>query len=1016
MKPERWDEVDKILQSVLERDPAEREAYLDRVCGGDDQLRHAVMTVIASHEQAGTFMASPALQHGFADDAKLKPGDSVGPYRIRKAIGKGGMGEVYLAEHSTLNREVALKILPEHFLNDPQRVQRFRQEARAVLALNHPNVVTVYDIGEAGGVHFISTEFVEGQTLRERMAHARLTVSEAIEIAAQVAGAIAYAHDKGVIHRDLKPENIMLRPDGYVKVLDFGIAKLTERGAATTTDPNEAQTRMKVETSPGMVMGTPHYMSPEQARGKKVDERTDTWSLGAVLYEMLTGRPPFEGETPSDIIGLILQRDAAPLSSLMPDAPPELERIVSKALDKAQDERYQTAKDFLGDLRRFKRRYEHEADIERSILPGQSPQIAAQISTGGQQASVTGAGEAAASTAVMAHTTSSAEYIVSEFKRHRVGLLIALAALVVVVAAVGFGLYRVWSQRGAGQTVADGSNARALKMTPLPVNGIVRDAVLSPDGKYVVYKLKSSEQASAASLWVKHIPTDSEVQILPPTKNYLSLDAFTADSNYVYYAERNIDTNVESFNRVPVVGGAPKKLLDNINDLDSCVISPDGKQFAGVRTDKGTSTLLVANEDGTGERPLATRGGAHEWFDGSPAWSPDGHTIACFAGSDVGGRYDTLVAVNVADGAQKKIGTMKWATLTSNSIVWLPGSSGMIVSAGESLAAPKQVWYVSYPDGAARRLINDLNNYTVGSVTADAKTLLAIQYETLTDVWVGSVDGGAGQFKQMTFTNADDVSSPAAWAPDGRIVLASTAGGKRILWVINADGSNRRQLLSGTDEDYGASVSPDGHSVAFTSLRNGGIPHIWRVDMDGRNLRQLTFGDSEDQRARWTPDGKWLVFQTFRVEGKLRIWKMPAEGGEAVQLSDKSLNLFDVSPDGKLLACYDADASQPGRTKVSLLPIEGGQPTKVLELPPASGGMLSWTSDGRAVTYVSSPDGVSNIWTVPLDGSPPKQLTHFSPGPDAHNINFYAFARDGKRLAITRSRVTNSLVLITDFK
>jgi len=257
MKPERWDQVDKILQSVLERDPAERGAYLDQVCAGDEQLREAVLTVMASSEHDGTFMKSPLVQvsgDDLGDDSKLKEGDSIGPYRIRKPLGRGGMGEVYLAEHTSLSREVALKILPEHFLDDAQRVQRFRQEARAVLALNHPNVVTVYDIGEASGVHFISTEFVEGQTLRERMTQARLAISEAIEIATQAAGAISYAHEKGVIHRDIKPENIMLRPDGYVKVLDFGIAKLTER-QATTADPNEAQTRVRVETSPGMVLG-----------------------------------------------------------------------------------------------------------------------------------------------------------------------------------------------------------------------------------------------------------------------------------------------------------------------------------------------------------------------------------------------------------------------------------------------------------------------------------------------------------------------------------------------------------------------------------------------------------------------------------------------------------------------------------------------------------------------------------------------------------------------------------------
>ncbi len=251
-----------------------------------------------------------------------------------KPLGAGGMGEVYLAEHTTQSREVALKILPAHFLDDPQRVQRFRQEARAVLALNHPHVVTVYDIGDAAGVHFISTEFVEGETLRQRMAHARLTVSEAIEIAAQVAGAIAYAHEKGVIHRDIKPENIMLRPDGYVKVLDFGIAKLTERRSeTTTTDPKEALTRMKVETSPGVVMGTVHYMSPEQARGEELDSRTDVFSFGAVLYEMATGRQPFVGNTMAVIFEGILNRAPVSPVRLNPDLPPELERIVNKALE-----------------------------------------------------------------------------------------------------------------------------------------------------------------------------------------------------------------------------------------------------------------------------------------------------------------------------------------------------------------------------------------------------------------------------------------------------------------------------------------------------------------------------------------------------------------------------------------------------------------------------------------------------------------------------------------------------------
>lgn len=1011
MKPERWDELDKILQSALERAPAEREAYLNEACAGDEQLRHAVLTVIASHEQAGTFMASPVLQHAFANDSNLKQGDSVGPYRIRKPIGRGGMGEVYLAEHSTLNREVALKILPYHFLNDAQRVQRFRQEARAVLALNHPNVVTVYDIGEAGGVHFISTEFVEGQTLRERMAHARLTVSEAIEIAAQVAGAIAYAHDKGVIHRDLKPENIMLRPDGYVKVLDFGIAKLTERSAATTTDPNEAQTRMKVETSPGMVMGTPHYMSPEQARGKKVDERTDTWSLGAVLYEMLTGWPPFEGETASDVIGLILQRNPASLSSRVADAPAELERIVSKALDKAQDERYQTAKDFQADLRRFKRRYEHETDVERSMPPGESAQIAAQVSTGGQPASATGAGEAAASTAVMAHTTSSAEYIVSEFKRHRTGILIGVMALALILASIGFVSYKYLKRHAA-----DSASSPAVKITPLPINGILANVgwnsvAISPDGKYVVYVLLTHNEKGedVQSMWEMYRPTGDAKQILPPSRDSCGGLSFANDGDYVYYWLSSEERHQVSLYKISLIGGAPKKLIDNIKRANFSP-APDGKRVALTRVEEnGSSSLLVANEDGTGERLLVNRAGETVWLYGTPAWSPDGRTVTCFAGSYQGGTHGTLLMVNVEDGAAKEIGTAKWFAV--GGAMWLHDGSGLLVSADDYRTAPTQIWYISYPDGAARRVTNDLNNYFLTSATADSQMLLAVQEKHPMDIWVTPVGGDAGQAKQITFTRGDGRSG-IAWTPDGRIVFDTT--GNSNLWVMKADGSDRRQITTGSDNIFNPSVSPDGRYVAFISFRDG-LPHVWRVDLDGGNLRQLTFGDSEDTRPRITPDGHWVIFNSFRNTGKMTPWKVSTDGGPPIQLSDKQMQCDKASPDGKLVICGD-DFQPQGKWKIILLPIEGGEPVKVIEPPDGFFGVPGWTTDGRGIVLLHNVSGSDNLWKLPLDGGPPQPLTNLKDSSLQSTLLRYAFSPDGKMLAFTRSNSSSDMVLISNFK
>ena len=355
----------------------------------------------------------------------LGTGTKLGRYEIRSKIGEGGMGEVYLATDTELNRSVALKILPETLAANQQRLQRFIQEARAASALNHPHILTIYEVGTIGDSRFIATEFIDGETLRQHMSQG-LKLSAALEIAIETAGALSAAHAAGIIHRDIKPENIMVRRDGYVKVLDFGLAKLSETASATT-DP-EAATRAMVNTADGMVMGTANYMSPEQAKGTRVDARTDIWSLGAMLYEMVAGQVPFSGDTPTETISFILLKEPAPLTRFAPHAPGELERIVSKALTKDREERYQTMKDLLIDLRALKRKLEVDAEIERTV----APDIRATISTSGQVQ--TASGSTRALTAAPASTTSSAEYLVTGIKRHK--LAIALAVIVLAVGGV----------------------------------------------------------------------------------------------------------------------------------------------------------------------------------------------------------------------------------------------------------------------------------------------------------------------------------------------------------------------------------------------------------------------------------------------------------------------------------------------------------------------------------------------------------------------------------------------------
>src|ERR1051326_4602993 len=418
--PQRWQEIDRIFAAALVREPAERAAFLDQACGGDEQLRKEVESLIA-HDVPESLVGGVAVGEATRllarDKARALTGERIGPYVISKSIGAGGMGEVYLAK-DRLGRMVALKLLNRHFERDKSGIARFQQEAQTLLALNHPHIVTIYDIDQADNVYYIASELVEGETLRQRLDQGEIALEEYLEIAIQVATALAAAHEKGIVHRDIKPENIMIRRDGYVKVLDFGIAKLTEPPSAT--DP-ESPTIRQVNTAEGVVVGTAAYMSPEQARGLPVDARTDIFSLGVVIYEMVAAHLPFEGSTASDVMASILNdKEAHPLARYTREVPAELERIVEKALRKDRDQRYQSIKDMLLDLRTLKHKLEVNAEIERTGAPD-------HVMTNGERAP---AATKTTAPAAASQKTSSAEYIVKQVGLHKRGVIIALGAII----------------------------------------------------------------------------------------------------------------------------------------------------------------------------------------------------------------------------------------------------------------------------------------------------------------------------------------------------------------------------------------------------------------------------------------------------------------------------------------------------------------------------------------------------------------------------------------------------------
>src|SRR5262245_51890314 len=428
MRPERWRQIERLYHAALEREASRRADFLAETCMGDEALRLKVESLLAYEEQAKDFIETPAYVFGaelFAETTdETVIGERLGPYRILSPIGAGGMGEVYLAQDTRLGRRVALKLLPARFTTDTDRVRRFAWEARAASALNHPNIITIYDIGNISGAHFIATEFIEGQTLRQRMATGGLTFLTSVELAIQIASALDSAHEAGIIHRDIKPENVMVRPDGLVKVLDFGLAKLTER--QTNTIDRQASTDVGTETEAGAVMGTARYMSPEQARGLKVDARTDIFSLGVTLYEMVAGHAPFTGPSACDVIAALLEHEPVPLTRHSPEAPAELERIVSKALRKDREERYQTTNDLLVELKGLKRELEFEARTGRANQP----------TAPGRRRAIEPAPEPAARRTPNAG--SLVRSLVRGMVRHKQGVVAALATLAVALAGIAY--------------------------------------------------------------------------------------------------------------------------------------------------------------------------------------------------------------------------------------------------------------------------------------------------------------------------------------------------------------------------------------------------------------------------------------------------------------------------------------------------------------------------------------------------------------------------------------------------
>ncbi len=878
-------------------------------------------------------------------------GATVSHYEILDKLGSGGMGTVWKAHDQQLGRMVALKFLPPEMSRDRQAIERFLREARAAAALNHPHICGVYEFGEHDGTSFIAMECLEGQTLRDRLEGRPLPINRVLDWSYQIADALEAAHARGIVHRDLKPANIFVTQRG-IKVLDFGLAKMTTAKnltELTTVGGRSAATDPQL-TSPGTTIGTVAYMSPEQAGGEELDARTDLFSLGVVMYEIATGALPFKGNTAAATFGAILHKPHVPPSQLNPEVPPELERIINKALEKDRELRYQSAAEIRADLKRLQR------DSESGRI-GSATRIAVE--------------------------NEKPEPV----PRRKPLMMVAIAALVILGALAAYVVLR-----SGRKTLASTLRWEQLSLSRLTTSGSSSQAAISPDGRYVVHV---REEAGNESLWLRQVATSSNVQIVRPAEIHYTGLIFSPDGNFIYFGTHEKNAYISNLFVLPVLGGAPRKIA---SDVDSPVsFSPDGNTIAFLRQrgDDGGTSIIMTDTNGGNERTVV-RTNLPDLLRGQPVWSPDGKILVS-ALMHLSGTYGySVVAYPAGGGAATPLGKGKLFFNIAD-LKWLPDQSGLIIDAADTdnLGTP-QLWIAPYPDGEVRRFTNDLNSYRSVSLSASGKQIVTVQ--RVIKAAVSTSQGGASATPFQTRQSDLDGVNGIAWLGSDRLLFSA---GQEI-WSARPDGSDARSVTPGVPIAVQPSASADGKTVVFTSGQGGGI-HIWRADADGNNRRQLTHSEFEVQ-GKITPDGKWLVYIEIS-NGKLTVNRMSAEGSDPVVLASPRGEWFAVAPDGKRIA-YSTTDPQLHRSQAAIISIDGGPVLQTVDLPFRS---FQWAPDGRGLQYYDRVNGVENIWEQPLDGGKPRQVTHFT----SDLIFQFAWSPDGSRLALSRGTTSSDVILLT---
>lgn len=920
-------------------------------------------------------------------------GEKLGRYEIRKKIGAGGMGEVFLATDERLDRNIALKVLLPEFCCDDERVQRFKLEARTVSALNHPGIITIHEIGEENERLFIATEYVDGETLREKIEKGELNLLQSLKIAEQIADALAVAHDAGIVHRDIKPENIMIRRDGYAKILDFGLAKPRWISKAVGT---EDETIQLVKTQPGMVMGSVRYMSPEQARGKETDERTDVWSLGVVLYEMLTGKNPFEGDTVSDSLAAVIHVEPQTIKT----APEELQEILHKALQKKSSDRYASIKDFALDLKDSRDEIEHDSTSRRANSFNLTKAVGVH-NTGENKTLIHQTVSAEGEPASDQNKTQAYSGVSTAPKKRFYFPVAAVVCAAVLAVGAWFVLPKI---------LGSPPKFQSIQVSRLTDTGRARAAAVSPDGKLVAFV---NSQDGKQNLSVSQVATGSSVEIVAPTNLEFHQPTFTPDGDYVFYVSN--DRGIGTAYQVSTLGGQSKKIL---TDIDSPVtFSPDGKRFAFIRHNptEGGDTIFIVNADGTNLTPFVqTKEVGYDKFT-DLAWSPDGERflVGVFKGAVESSQKMQIAIIELGDKSLRPVNDRAWQK--AGGFQWLADGESFVFVGMPNIGDTMQIRQMQFPGGEMKQITNDTNDYVSLSISSDGAAMMTTKVETISSFW--SFVPSTKELKQVVNESKNLLGyAGLSQMPDGRILFSKMTDKEINIFSVNENGGDEKQLTRDSGFNMQPVAAPDGKHILFVSNRDS-TNGIWKMNADGGSPVRITSNnDGMDGQIQIAPDGKTVFFNRTRSDGgKPTIMQISMDGGEAKPLmtdGETGAMFPRLSRDGKNLAfhrfVYDSN-NGTFDTGIRIVGLTGNKIGEAANIELGAYPEFCWSPDGKSITFINR-NGIDNIWNLSVTDKKETPLTEFTSG----NITNIAWSNNGKRLFISRSIINSDLILIKD--